>query len=136
MTQSPPKAWRKGGCHCGTVRFEAHVPDQVVALSCNCSICSMVGFIHVFVTKDEFRLTQGEDSLSEYTFNTGVAKHWFCSKCGVKSYYLPRSHPDGYSINLRCFDTDAGISGRIVDFDGAHWEDSVDSITDEKGEAS
>lgn len=119
---------RSGGCHCDAVRWEADLPDQVVALSCNCSICAMTGFIHVIVDKDHFRITKGEDKLTEYTFNTGAAKHLFCQRCGVKSFYHPRSHPDGISLNLRCFDADQGIAGRIEEFDGANWEANVSSI--------
>jgi len=126
-----PTKPRSGGCHCGAVRFEADLPDAVVALSCNCSICTMTGFIHAIVDKGDFRVTSGADSLTEYTFNTGAAKHLFCQTCGVKSFYHPRSHPDGISINLRCFDADAGITGRIEDFDGANWEDNVASINPE-----
>ena len=122
---------RSGGCHCGAVRFEADLPDAVVALSCNCSICAMTGFIHVIVDKGDFRVTKGADHLTEYTFNTGTAKHLFCQTCGVKSFYHPRSHPDGISINLRCIDESSGITGRIEDFDGANWEDNVVSINPE-----
>jgi len=125
---SPPTKPRSGGCHCGAVRFEADLPDEVVALSCNCSICAMTGFIHVIVDKANFRIQSGEDNQIEYTFNTGVAKHLFCKTCGVKSFYHPRSHPDGISVNLRCFDADQGIAGRIEDFDGANWEDNVGDI--------
>jgi hypothetical protein len=135
-SNSPPKSWRSGGCHCGAVRFEANLPDQVVALSCNCSMCTATGFIHVIVEGPDFRVTKGEDTLTEYTFNTGVAKHRFCSVCGVKSFYVPRSHPDGISVNLRCLDENAGVAGRIVDFDGANWEDNIDAIKGEKGQAS
>ncbi|WP_421791560.1 GFA family protein [Hyphobacterium sp.] len=119
---------RSGGCHCGAVRWEADLPDEVVALSCNCSICTKTGFIHVIVEKEDFRITAGEDQLTEYTFNTGAAKHLFCKQCGVKSYYHPRSHPDGISLNLRCFDADQGIAGRIEEFDGANWEANVAAI--------
>lgn len=122
---------RSGGCHCGAVRFEADLPGSVVALSCNCSICAMTGFIHVIVDKGDFRVTSGADNLAEYTFNTGAAKHLFCQTCGVKSFYHPRSHPDGISINLRCIDENSGITGRIEEFDGANWEDNVVSINPE-----
>lgn len=122
---------RSGGCHCGAVRWEADLPDQVVALSCNCSICAMTGFIHVIVDKGDFRVAKGADHLTEYTFNTGTAKHLFCSTCGVKSFYHPRSHPDGISLNLRCFDADSGITGRIEEFDGANWEANIAAINPE-----
>lgn len=119
---------RHGGCHCGAVRWQADLPDAVAALSCNCSICAMTGFIHVIVDKGDFRVTKGADNLTEYSFNTRAAKHLFCMTCGVKSFYHPRSHPDGISINLRCLDADAGLTVRIAEFDGANWEDNVAAI--------
>jgi hypothetical protein len=64
----------------------------------------MTGFVHLIVPASRFRLLQGEDAFTEYRFNTGTARHLFCKYCGVKSFYVPRSHPHGYSVNLRCID--------------------------------
>ncbi len=114
--------WRSGGCHCGAVRFEASLPDVVEAQACNCSMCEKVGFIHVIVPESRFRLTQGADVITTYTFNTGVAKHTFCKVCGVKSFYRPRSNPDGLSVNARCLDQADALDIRIEAFDGRHWE--------------
>ena len=69
-----------------------------------------------------FRLLQGADQLAQYTFNTGVAKHLFCKICGVKSFYIPRSNPDGYSVNARCLDPGSITSMAIGRFDGRNWE--------------
>ena len=115
-------AWRSGGCHCGAVRFEAKLPAKVRAQSCNCSICAMTGFVHLIVPESRFRLTEGSDSLTTYTFNTGVARHLFCAKCGVKSFYRPRSNPDGWSVNARCLDGADGLDIEIEAFDGQNWE--------------
>ncbi len=93
-----------GGCHCERVRFEVMAPARISVVDCNCSMCSKFGYLHLIVPKSRFRLLQGEDVLTTYTFNTGVARHIFCSVCGVKSFYVPRSHPDGYSVNARCLD--------------------------------
>ena len=93
-----------GGCHCGTVAFEVDAPAKIIASDCNCSICRMTGFLHLIVPRSRFRLLQGADRLTEYKFNTGTARHLFCSQCGVKSFYVPRSNPDGYSVNVRCLD--------------------------------
>jgi hypothetical protein len=114
--------WRAGGCHCGAVRFEAALPERVEAQACNCSMCQKVGFIHVIVPESRFRLLQGGEDLTEYTFNTGVAKHLFCHTCGVKSFYRPRSNPDGWSINARCLDDVEGLDLQIEAFDGRNWE--------------
>ena len=94
----------RGGCHCGAVAFEVDAPANVTVSECNCSICRMSGFLHLIVPRTRFRLLRGADALTEYRFNTGIARHLFCSRCGVKSFYIPRSNPDGYSVNLRCLD--------------------------------
>jgi len=99
-------AIHKGGCHCGRIRFEVDAPSDLLLDECNCSICNMVGYQHLIVPKSNFRILQGEDQLITYEFNTGIARHYFCSHCGVKSFYVPRSHPDGISVNGRCLNPD------------------------------
>ena len=121
-------SWKKGGCHCGAVAWEAQTADDVVIDECNCSICQMVGFLHLIVPKSKFKLLKGEDQLTEYRFNTGVAKHYFCKICGVKSFYIPRSNPDGYSLNLRCMDGSQFSKIEIRPFDGQHWEANADKL--------
>ena len=117
-----------GGCHCGAVRFRG-TTRSLIALACNCTICEMVGFLHVIVGEDDFELLQGEAALTTYRFNTGEAAHFFCSRCGVKPFYRPRSHPEGFSINLRCVD-DPTVRERfeLRPFDGLDWEANVASI--------
>jgi hypothetical protein len=94
----------RGACHCGAVAFEVDAPARLAVSDCNCSICRMSGYQHLIVPRTRFRLLNGADSLSEYRFNTGTARHLFCRHCGVKSFYVPRSNPDGYSVNARCLD--------------------------------
>jgi len=115
-------SWRSGGCHCGAVRFEAALPEVIEAQSCNCSMCEKLGFIHVIVPESRFRLEKGAEAITTYTFNTGVAKHTFCSVCGVKAFYRPRSNPDGWSVNARCLDAADSLDIRIEPFDGRNWE--------------
>lgn len=98
------------------------MPDVIEAQSCNCSICAMTGFVHVIAPESRFRLLQGEDRLTSYSFNTGVARHLFCKVCGIKSFYRPRSNPDGWSVNARCLDGAETLDIRIEPFDGRHWE--------------
>jgi hypothetical protein len=114
--------WRPGGCHCGAVRFEALLADEVEAQTCTCSMCEKVGFVHVIVPESRFRLLQGEGHITTYTFNTGVAKHTFCSACGVKPFYRPRSNPDGWSVNGRCLEEATRPAFRLSEFDGRDWE--------------
>ncbi len=119
----------RGGCHCGQVKFEFDGPQHLTALECNCSICSMSGFLHVIVKKEKFRLETDIESLNTYQFNTYNAQHIFCPKCGVKSFYIPRSHPDGFSINLRCLSNINGDDITIQNFDGANWENSIGGLS-------
>ncbi len=107
----------RGGCHCRRVRFEIDAPATIEALDCNCSMCRMTGFLHLVVPASRFRLLSGDADLTEYRFNTGTARHLFCRHCGVKSFYVPRSHPDGYSINVRCLDPGTILATTIVPFD-------------------
>jgi len=118
-------SWKPGGCHCGAVRFEVLAPGAIEAEECTCSICRMTGYLHLEVEKERFRLLQGADKLTTYSFNTGAAKHLFCSICGIKSFYVPRSKPDGFSVNVRCLDDGAVRVTRITLFDGDHWEEHM-----------
>jgi hypothetical protein len=111
-----------GGCHCGRVRFEVTAPAHLEVADCNCSICRKSGYLHLIVPADRFVLISGRDDLTTYTFNTGAAKHTFCSHCGVKAFYIPRSHPDGISVNVRCLDDGTVSSMNVKPFDGSNWE--------------
>ena len=113
-----------GGCHCGRVRFEVLAPARIEVVDCNCSMCSRTGYLHLIVPGSQFRLLCGEDVLTTYEFNTRTAKHFFCSVCGIKSFYVPRSHPDGYSINARCLDEGSVEAMSIIPKDGRNWEKS------------
>jgi hypothetical protein len=126
LTDAP--IWHAGGCHCGRVRVEVLAPRDLEVLDCNCSICARSGYLHLIVTKEQFRLLAGADDLVEYRFGTGTARHLFCRHCGVKSFYVPRSHPDGYSVNARCLDPATIVSMRITPYDGRHWETARSSL--------
>ena len=119
----------RGGCHCGRVRFEVEAPARVEVTECNCSICARTGYLHLIVPKADFRLLEGEGDLTTYTFNTGVAKHRFCRHCGVKSFYVPRSHPDGISVNLRCIDEGTVEDVDFSAFDGRNWEENISKLS-------
>lgn len=119
---SPSLVTYAGGCHCGRVRFEAIAPAEIEASECNCSICSKSGFLHLIVPKSRFKLLRGEEYLATYRFNTGVARHLFCKVCGIKSFYVPRSNPDGFSVNVRCLDSGSVKKLTVIPFDGQNWE--------------
>ncbi len=117
-----------GGSHCGAIRFEVQLPSEIEVQECNCSICRKSGYLHVIVAAARFHLRRGADELQQYSFNSGVAHHYFCRTYGIKSYYVPRSNPDGYSINLRCLDGVACLAVKIVPFDGLNWEQNAASL--------
>jgi hypothetical protein len=124
-TATPGLVTHRGGCHCGAVRFEVDAPARLLVHDCNCSICAMAGFQHLIVPAARFRLLAGAEALTEYTFNTGVARHLFCRKCGIKSFYVPRSNPDGFSVNARCLAADTIETVTVEPFDGRNWENSA-----------
>ncbi len=82
----------------------------------------MTGFEHLIVPGSQFTLLSDPAALATYTFNTATARHLFCRRCGIKSYYVPRSNPDGFSINLRCVDRRSFDAIEYEDFDGQNWE--------------
>jgi hypothetical protein len=118
----------KGGCHCGAVRFEVDAPEDVVVQECNCSLCTKSGYLHLIVPASRFRLLSGRDQLTTYTFGTGTAKHLFCKVCGIKSFYIPRSNPDGFSVNLRCLDQGTVRQVTVEPFDGRNWEANAHTL--------
>ena len=111
-----------GGCHCGRVRFEVIAPKILRVSECNCSICSKAGYLHLVVPAAQFKLLSGNDTLKTYSFNTHTAKHLFCSVCGIKSFYVPRSHPDGISVNARCIDSETIEELTVTPLNGREWE--------------
>lgn len=120
-----------GGCHCGQVKFEIEIPGEITVHKCNCSICRKSGYLHLIVSADRFWLLEGEDSLVEYQFHTGVARHLFCGVCGIKSYYVPRSHPDSFSVNLNCIDLPDGVDVTVEEFNGRNWSENRKQLTEE-----
>lgn len=118
-----------GSCHCGRVQIEVDAPEDLAAYECNCSICSKAGFLHLIVEAGRFKLLSGAEDLFTYTFNTHVAKHFFCKYCGVKPFYVPRSNPDGFSVNVRCLDPCTIKSLKILPFDGKNWEREAASLS-------
>jgi hypothetical protein len=109
----------EGGCHCGLVRYEAEIGEgPYEILDCDCSICSMSGYLHLIIPDSRFRLLEGHQDSTTYRFGSGKARHIFCSQCGIKSFYRPRSHPDGISLNLHCIDDWQDLPVEIRHFDG------------------
>ena len=122
-----------GSCHCKKVTFSVETANKIEVENCNCSICHKSGFLHLIVPKTKFEIISGEDNLSTYTFNTGIAQHYFCKTCGIKPFYIPRSNPDGIDINVNCLDTKPEKIV-IIDFDGQNWEDNAAALTNKSKE--
>ena len=117
-------ATSSGGCHCGRIAFEVEGrPDRVS--ECNCSICSKKAYLHWIVPRESFRLLTPTESMSTYSFNTGIAKHHFCSNCGVAPFYIPRSDPDKIDVNVRCLEGVEFAQLKIEPFDGRNWERAI-----------
>ncbi len=115
-----------GGCHCGRVAFRVSA-DLAAVTQCNCSICTKKGFLHLIVPRDRFTLLRGQDAVTAYSFNTGIARHLFCATCGIHAYYIPRSDPDKIDVNARCLDGIDPATLHPTPFDGRHWEDAMQS---------
>ena len=97
-----------GSCHCGAVRFIATLHQGLqTARRCTCSLCRMRGAVAVSAALGGVRITTGQEALTSYRFNTGVAEHFFCSRCGIYTHHQRRSNPNEYGVNAACLD---GIS--------------------------
>ncbi len=109
-----------GSCHCGAVQFKIVLEGGLGNLRrCNCSLCRRKGAIMSVVPSDRFRITQGADKLSLYQWNTRVAKHFFCSVCGIYTHHQRRLAPDQYGFNIGCVDAINPIEyDNIEVFDG------------------
>ncbi len=111
----------RGGCHCGEIAFEVD-GELGEAIECNCSICTKKGYLHWIVPRERFRLLSSDDGIVTYSFNTGVAKHYFCAICGCAPYYVPRSAPEKIDVNIRCLDGVDIATLKLGYFDGRNWE--------------
>lgn len=114
-----------GSCHCGAVKFEILAPEHLKVIDCNCSVCRKKQNRHFILPAENFKLLTGQDCLTTYTFNTNTAQHKFCSKCGVQSFYYPRSNPDGVAVMPHCLDSPNPKSVSVENFDGNNWEASM-----------
>ncbi|XP_019656950.2 centromere protein V [Ailuropoda melanoleuca] len=114
-----------GGCHCGAVRFEVWASADLHIFDCNCSICKKKQNRHFIVPASRFKLLKGAESITTYTFNTHKAQHTFCKRCGVQSFYTPRSNPGGFGIAPHCLDEGTVRSVVIEEFNGTDWEKAM-----------
>jgi len=95
----------RASCHCGRVVLELDLPDGIVdPRRCDCSICRRKGAIVASVPLSGITILQGADVLRLYQFNTGTARHWFCSHCGIYTHHQRRSKPEEYGYNVGCLE--------------------------------
>ncbi|WP_146347286.1 GFA family protein [Phaeobacter marinintestinus] len=119
MTNTPDI--RRASCHCGTVVIEAYLPDGMASASrCDCSICRRRGPGAVTAVAAQVKVLQGQDNLGLYTWNTHVAKHYFCKTCGIYTHHQRRSNPAECGINIGCIE---GIDPR--DYADLPWVDGI-----------
>ncbi|NRB69925.1 MAG: GFA family protein [Vibrio sp.] len=116
------KEYHKATCHCGNVEIELHLPQGIdKPRRCDCSICRRKGAIVASVKLDGIRILKGQEWLKLYQFNTGTAKHYFCSQCGIYTHHQRRSDPTEYGYNVGCLE---GVNpydlGDIVTYDGVN----------------
>ena len=118
----------EGSCHCGRVRFRVTASLSRIT-RCNCSMCTMKGFLHLIVPPEQFELLAGADDLTVYEFNTRTAKHKFCRHCGIHPFYVPRSDPDKIDVNVHCLEGVDPDALEIQPFDGKNWEQAIGSAS-------
>ena len=96
---------KKLTCHCGEVEIQINLKDNIDKLMrCNCSMCKRKGTMVTTINKEDLKIVKGKDKIKTYQFNTGVAKHHFCSECGIHTHNLRRSNPNTFGINVGCID--------------------------------
>jgi hypothetical protein len=95
-----------GSCHCGAVEFTVETEEGGLQnlRRCNCSLCRRKGALMASVPEDKLIVTRGEDTLTLYQWNLKIAKHYFCSVCGIYTFHRPRSAPDTYGFNVGCIE--------------------------------
>src|SRR5690606_25163303 len=98
--------------------------ETIEANHCNCSVCTKSGFLHLIVPLSKFQLLSGQEHISTYRFNTGMAQHTFCKVCGIKPFYTPRSNPDGVDVNVNCLDT-RPYNVNVINFAGQNREETA-----------
>ena len=110
-----------GRCHCGSVKFALRAPDGVQGLRrCNCSLCKRKGVVMATAKLTELSITEGEEKLSLYQWNTKIAKHYFCSHCGIHTHHQRRGPPDEYGFNVACIDgIELSEIGDVLMIDGS-----------------
>ena len=107
-----------GSCHCGGVTFAAKVALDYSA-RCDCSMCRRRGAIMLRYDEADLAIESGKDLLKEYRFNTNVAVHYFCKRCGIYTFHKMRKFSDKYALNAGCLEGVDLKTLRPTDIEGA-----------------
>ena len=94
----------QGSCHCGAVKFSFDVPEITGALRCNCSICTRKGGLmsDFVLSREDLNIEAADSALCLYQFGNKVAKHYFCSTCGIYPFHETFRQPGYHRVNLNC----------------------------------
>jgi len=94
-----------GSCHCGAVKFELSTSESLGPyFRCNCSLCSRKGAVMGEAPKSALRVTEGQEFLSLYQWNTRDAEHYFCQRCGIYTHHVMRGATEFVGINMGCIE--------------------------------
>ena len=104
-----------GSCHCSNVRFSFSAESIEEGVRCTCSLCEKKGAMMsaLVLDRDQLSYEVGDAPLSCYQFGTKVAKHYFCSHCGIYTFHEMRSQPGKMRVNLGCVD---GVDVSLLDY--------------------
>ena len=112
---------KKLKCHCGLVQAEIKIDDLTKLMRCNCSLCKRKGAIMSMVKNEDFIIIKGQEHLKIYQFHSKVAKHFFCTNCGIYTHHNPRANPSMTGFNLGCIDEIDTFKLNKIDInDGLH----------------
>ena len=113
-----------GKCHCGNITYEFDWPlagAEIPVRACSCSFCSKHGGIYTAHREAALRAVIYDQSLiTKYTFATGTAEFFICSRCGavpfVTSMILGRLYA---VVNANTFEgvDRASFQSMAADFD-------------------
>jgi len=106
-----------GSCHCSSIKFQIESNLEKI-VQCNCSICIRRNAKMIMIPKEKFLLLEGSENLSLYQFNTDIAKHFFCKKCGIYTHHNRKSDPNGMGVNLGCIEDLDSMEFDAIQFDG------------------
>lgn len=109
-----------GSCHCGVIRFSFQSGPIERGIRCNCSICRRKGALMSDFTlaPEEFHYEAEEGALGLYQFDTKVAEHYFCKRCGIYTFHVTFRKPGHFRVNLGCIDGVDTESLEYTLFDG------------------